>query len=133
MHASTTGPPTVTRNDAINNRHVRIDNQFFYAAPARHSTARPRTRIRGLMDVYRSLNLEKASTTTAETMEDDIDEDALCPVDCVEELSTIKDFREKVLLADEKALVILDIYKPSCGACKYIANGEEAVFLSFVL
>ena len=81
----------------------------------------------GLLDVYRSL--EVATTANGGKPAAPAGADAggdgeeLCPVDCVEELSTIKDFRERVLLADATALVVLDLYKPSCGACRYIANG----------
>ena len=77
----------------------------------------------GLLDVYRSLDVETTANKMKQKVEEVEEEDDVCPVECVEELSTIKDFRERVLLAEPTTLIVLDLYKPSCGACKYIANG----------
>jgi len=77
----------------------------------------------GLLDVYRSLDVETTANKMKQKVEEVEEEDDVCPVECVEELSTIKDFRERILLAEPTTLIVLDLYKPSCGACKYIANG----------
>lgn len=82
-------------------------------------------RAYGLLDVYRSLDVPTTANRAARARHDDEDEEDadVCPVDCVEELTSIKDFRECVLLARSTKLVVLDLYKPSCGACKYILRG----------
>lgn len=54
----------------------------------------------------------------------DVDEDDLCPVECVREFKTDDEFL-KILDKAKKTntLVVVDFYRTSCGSCKYIEQG----------
>lgn len=49
------------------------------------------------------------------------DEDT-CPAECVEEVSSPADFKARCEDAGD-AVVVLDLFKTSCGACKYLMPG----------
>eukprot|EP00262_Sarcandra_glabra_P007072 TRINITY_DN19638_c0_g1_i1.p1 TRINITY_DN19638_c0_g1~~TRINITY_DN19638_c0_g1_i1.p1 ORF type:complete len:215 (-),score=38.24 TRINITY_DN19638_c0_g1_i1:158-802(-) len=55
----------------------------------------------------------------------DVDEDdELCPVECVREFRTDKEFFNILERSKEtNSLVVVDFYRTSCGSCKYIEQG----------
>ncbi|GAA0153159.1 oxidoreductase [Lithospermum erythrorhizon] len=56
--------------------------------------------------------------------EDLLDDDELCPVECVREFKTDEELTRFLEKAKEKeSLVVVDFYKTSCGSCKYIEQG----------
>ncbi|KAK9096926.1 hypothetical protein Sjap_022423 [Stephania japonica] len=52
------------------------------------------------------------------------EDDELCPVECVKEFKTDKEFFKILENAKEtNSLVVVDFYRTSCGSCKYIEQG----------
>ncbi|KAK9166403.1 hypothetical protein Scep_001594 [Stephania cephalantha] len=52
------------------------------------------------------------------------EDDELCPVECVKEFKTNKEFFKILEKAKEtNSLVVVDFYRTSCGSCKYIEQG----------
>ncbi|CAD6250622.1 unnamed protein product [Miscanthus lutarioriparius] len=52
------------------------------------------------------------------------EEEEFCPVDCVTEFKTDKEFQRHLERSKATgALVVVDFYRPSCGSCKYIEKG----------
>ncbi|KAK9163299.1 hypothetical protein Syun_004201 [Stephania yunnanensis] len=61
-----------------------------------------------------------------DNFEDDLsdEDDELCPVECVKEFKTNKEFFKILEKAKEtNSLVVVDFYRTSCGSCKYIEQG----------
>ncbi|KAL2895394.1 Thioredoxin-like 4 chloroplastic [Bienertia sinuspersici] len=58
------------------------------------------------------------------SLDEDEDDDDVCPVECVKEFKTDEEFM-KILDKSKKsnALVVVDFYRTSCGSCKYIEQG----------
>ncbi|KAL9225737.1 hypothetical protein vseg_001627 [Gypsophila vaccaria] len=57
-------------------------------------------------------------------VEDEEDDDELCPVECVREFYTDEEFTEIIEKAKlSNTLVVVDFYRTSCGSCKYIEQG----------
>lgn len=55
---------------------------------------------------------------------DEDEDDELCPVECVREFKTDKEFLKILERAKETdSLVVVDFYRTSCGSCKYIEQG----------
>ncbi|KAL2895395.1 Thioredoxin-like 4 chloroplastic [Bienertia sinuspersici] len=76
------------------------------------------------------------------SLDEDEDDDDVCPVECVKEFKTDEEFM-KILDKSKKsnALVVVDFYRTSCGSCKYIeqgfsklckASGEDVVPVIFL-
>eukprot|EP00879_Flechtneria_rotunda_P015427 GHRR01016130.1.p1 GENE.GHRR01016130.1~~GHRR01016130.1.p1 ORF type:complete len:171 (+),score=40.15 GHRR01016130.1:151-663(+) len=51
------------------------------------------------------------------------DSDTPCPVECVEEIFTVTELEAVFESAGPSGLVVVDFYKSSCGACKFIYQG----------
>ncbi|XP_058097145.1 thioredoxin-like 4, chloroplastic [Magnolia sinica] len=52
------------------------------------------------------------------------EDDELCPVECVREFKTDKEFCKILERSKETdSLVVVDFYRTSCGSCKYIEQG----------
>ncbi|KAG9450988.1 hypothetical protein H6P81_010953 [Aristolochia fimbriata] len=55
---------------------------------------------------------------------DEDEDDELCPVECVREFKTDKEFCKILEKAKETdTLVVVDFYRTACGSCKYIEQG----------
>eukprot|EP00892_Ulva_mutabilis_P008638 jgi/Ulvmu1/6146/UM028_0002.1 len=100
-----------------------------------HTCARRRTsRCFGILDSYRkeqAAKQQKADNIKQHQnvdlggvqmlVYDSVDEDT-CPAECVTEIYSAQDFKQICQDANQ-ALVVVDFYKTSCGACKYMMNG----------
>jgi thiol-disulfide isomerase/thioredoxin len=75
---------------------------------------------RGILDAFR------AAAGEEDDNEEDGDDADACPVDCVAEIATPSDLDSALSAAaslSPATLVVVDFYKTSCGACRYIAPG----------
>lgn len=75
---------------------------------------------------YRKQKLEKVYLKEmGSDIESDNDED-LCPIDCVREISKLSELEH--VIEDSKssgALVVVDFFRTSCGSCRYIERGFQ--------
>lgn len=51
------------------------------------------------------------------------EDDTPCPVDCVIEVFTHQELQDILTSSSPDALIVCDLYKTACGACKYIQPG----------
>ncbi|CAN0922305.1 Thioredoxin-like 4, chloroplastic [Linum grandiflorum] len=76
-------------------------------------------RIRGHQLVCRGNSGELVSE-----IEEEEEEDELCPVECVREFKTDEELAKVIDKSKGNgALVVVDFYRTSCGSCKYIEQG----------
>ncbi|XP_056684258.1 thioredoxin-like 4, chloroplastic isoform X2 [Spinacia oleracea] len=59
-----------------------------------------------------------------DVLDEEDEEEGLCPVECVREFKTDEEFSRILEKAKKKnTLVVVDFYRTSCGSCKYIEKG----------
>jgi thiol-disulfide isomerase/thioredoxin len=85
-----------------------------------HRASLPLPPLRGILDSYRAAS---ASTEAGEDDDGDGHDADVCPVECVAAVAGVEGFDAALREAGPSTLVVVDFYKTSCGACRYIAPG----------
>lgn len=102
-------------------KHTSCDNLFLSRGITNPCQLKTVLQLQGSICVH---NLSKIKCMLDEKEELLIEDDELCPVDCVREFHTEEEFSSILEKAKESnALVVVDFYRTSCGSCKYIEQG----------
>ncbi|KAK9835863.1 hypothetical protein WJX74_009714 [Apatococcus lobatus] len=78
--------------------------------------------MHGLLDSYRQQKATEQETSEAGPSDGPEDE-GTCSAECVQEVHSAQEFKDVLHRTNSNTLVVLDIFKTSCGACKYLERG----------
>ncbi|KAK9805662.1 hypothetical protein WJX72_010705 [[Myrmecia] bisecta] len=96
-----------------------------------NDTRRGQVAVHGILDSYRKSQGATVSADDDDPIDkpaaassmDGADADSPCPVECVQQIYTVKEYDDAIQNASTETLVVIDFYRTACGSCKYIQPG----------
>ncbi|KAK8969268.1 hypothetical protein KSP40_PGU005331 [Platanthera guangdongensis] len=118
-------PSHIDLHDHLRSPTISISFSPSFPSHESHFPAVKTMKPRGVFLLRRAVECSSTNLGQESSLvDDDEEEDGLCPVDCVKEFKTEEEFSRIPERAEgTNSLVVVDFYRSSCGSCKYIEQG----------